>query len=139
MRLVSDETWAAMTIWQEAQGESYEGKLAVAEVIRNRTRARHMSDGTVPGTCLWPVQFSGWNAIDPTPKYRERIEGAKLDDSDPIVKDCIRAWKEAMAGSDTVKGAMYYFNPHIVKPAWAREATVLATVGNHVFVRLKGA
>jgi len=138
MRLVSDSAWAAMTVWQEAQGESFAGKVAVAEVIRNRTKAKHMSDGTVPGTCLWPVQFSGWNAIDQTPKYRERIECAKLDTNDWMVQDCLRAWSEAEAGSDTVKGAMYYYATWMKKPPpWAQGAEVLAEIGQHRFVKLK--
>lgn len=136
MRLVEDYAWAVITIWQEAQAESYLGKVCVAEVIRNRTRMKHMSDGTVAGTVLWPMQFSGWNAHDDTPKFRERVEGAKLDTDDPVVQDCLRAWSEAMAGSNLVQGAMYYYNPRICSPKWAEKGKVIRVEGNHRFIIL---
>lgn len=141
MRLVDDSCWAVMTIWQEAQGETFAGKVAVAEVIRNRTKKKLMSDGTIPGTCLWPLQFSGWNAIDNSPSYRERIECAKLDTNDPVVQDCLRAWAEATAGSDTVRGATHYLNERVVLkvsgklPDWVSKMTKVVTVGEHSFYR----
>ena len=144
MRLVPDHVWAIITIWHEAQAEPFAGKVGVAEAIRNRTEAKHMSDGTVAGTCLWPMQFSGWNAHDATPKYRERIEGAKLDTNDPIVQDCIRAWSEAEAGSDTVKGAMYYLNEAVTiklygkLPGWVARMDLVAEVEEHKFYKPKG-
>lgn len=86
MRLISEEALAVTTIHQEAAGESYLGKLAVAEVIRNRMNKRYASDGTVTDTVLRPKQFSGWNTSD-----AGRIRNARIDSDDPIVKDCIRA------------------------------------------------
>ena len=138
MRLIPDHVWGIITVWHEAQGELYDGKVAVAEVILARTLRKYMSDGTVAGTVLWPVQFSGWNAHDASPNYRERIEGAKLDGDNPVVRDCIRAWAEAEAGSKFTKGALHYFNPKIVSPSWAKDATITAEIGNHRFVLPKG-
>ena len=137
MRLVQDYLWGVITVWHEAQGEPYKGKVAVAEVILRRTKRKYMSDGTVAGTCLWPVQFSGWNAHDATPKYRERIEGAKLDSSNPVVDECVRAWYEADRGGEIVPDCLYYYNASIVSPSWAKDAEVVAVIGNHTFVKLK--
>ncbi len=139
-RLVPDWIWGVITLMQEAQGEPFSTKLAVAEVILRRTRMKYMSDGTVAGTVLWPMQFSGWNAIDSTPKYRERVECAKIDDSDPVVQECIRAWKEAEAGSNTTKGAYLYYNPAIVKPApaWAAKCIETAVIDSHRYMVEKG-
>ena len=117
---------------QEAAGESYAGKLAVAEVIRNRMQRKYASDGTVSGTVLKPLQFSGWNAKDPG-----RIRTVRSDSEDKVVKECIRAWHEALAGSDTVKGAVLYYNPTIIHetPEWALpdSAIPVAVVGQHHF------
>src|SRR5690242_9293677 len=77
MRLISDTALAAVTIWQEARGEAYAGKLAVAEVIRNRIKERYASDGTVAGTVIRPKQFSGWNSSD-----SNRIPSLQIDDGD---------------------------------------------------------
>jgi spore germination cell wall hydrolase CwlJ-like protein len=133
MRLIADYLWGIITVWHEAQGEPYEGKVAVAEVIWRRTKRKYLSDGTVAGTCLWPVQFSGWNAHDASPKYRERIEGAKLDSADPVVNDCVRAWEEAR-NSNLVPGVMHYYNDSLCDPEWARGAKVVAEIGNHRFI-----
>lgn len=128
MRLVSDDTWAILTIWQEARGETQAGRVAVAEVIRNRTKQRYSSDGTVAGTVLAPLQFSGWNVHDPN-----RIPSALIDEGDPAVRGCIEAWTTAVTGSDTVHGAVLYFNPAVVTPVWAATCKRVATVGNHEF------
>ena len=133
MRLISDTALAAITIWQEARGEAYEGKLAVAEVIRNRMKERYASDGTVAGTVLRPKQFSGWNGGDPN-----RIPSLKIDDGDEAAAGCIRAWKEAMEQNTyTAKGALLYYAPALAAPEWARGCTELARIGRHVFLRPK--
>ena len=130
MRLFSDIAFAAATIWQEARGEPYEGKLAVAEVIRNRMRARYASDGTVVGTVLRPRQFSGWNADDPN-----RIPSIKLDDAERIVAECLSAWKEAVEkNTDVAQGALLYYAPALVVPVWARSCREVARIGRHVFL-----
>lgn len=134
MRLVSEEALAVITIMQEAAGEPYVGKVAVAEVIRNRMQLKYASDGTVSGTVLRAKQFSGWNTSDPG-----RIRNVRADDDDEVVRECMRAWEEAKHGSDTVKGAVLYYNPDPrlvpVTPDWAKphSAKQVAEVGHHVF------
>jgi len=134
-RLIADWIWGVLTVWQEAQGEPYRDKVMVAEVILNRTRRKYMSDGTVASTCLWPMQFSGWNAHDDTPNFKERIESAKLDDDNPVVKDCIKAWKEAENGSNLTNGAYLYYNPLISNPPWAKKCIVVARGRVHLFLK----
>jgi spore germination cell wall hydrolase CwlJ-like protein len=93
-----------------------------------------MSDGTVAGTVLWPLQFSGWNAHDATPKYKERIEGAKLESSNPVAQECIRAWFEAKRGSNFVPEVLHYYNPALCNPAWAKGAKIVREEGHHRFI-----
>jgi len=128
MRLISDDTLAAVTIMQEAEGEPYEGKVAVAEVIRNRTARKFFSDGTVAGTVLRPLQFSGMNSGS-----SNRVRTFKADDSSPIVQDCIKAWAAALAGSNTVQGAMHYVNLDIVRPSWVDQLRFVGKIGQHSF------
>lgn len=132
MRLVSDLAWAVMTLDGEARGEPYAGKVAVAEVIRNRMANRYFSDGTVAGTVLKAMQFSCWNAHDPN-----RVVIAQLDDSDLSVRECISAWNEAEGVSLIAEGAMHYYNPSAVTPTWISQATFSKRIGNHVFCRLQ--
>lgn len=127
--LVTDDYWGIATVWQEARGESYEGKVAVAEVILKRTARKYFSDGTVAGTCLRDRQFSGWNNADPN-----RVKAAKLDTNDPVVQECVCAWAEAKNGSNRTGEAIHYFNPHDCSPKWAEGAKVIAQIGRHRFV-----
>lgn len=130
-QLVSDLAWATLTIWMEARGEPYAGKLGVAEVIRNRMRRSYNSDGTLVGTVLTPVQFSGWNTHDVN-----RIVAARLDEHEPMLVECQRAWGEAMFGmSNTVRGAVLYYNPAGVTetPAWAVGRQAVVVLGRHHF------
>lgn len=129
MKLIPDYLWGVLTVWMEARGETYQGKVAVAEVIQRRTKRKFFSDGTIASTCLWPVQFSAWNTRDPN-----RIKAAVLDSTDIAVSDCVRAWLEAERGSGLVPGAMHYFNAHIVTPSWATGAKVVAVIDHHTFV-----
>jgi len=133
MRVADDDAWGVMTVWIEARGEPYEGKVAVAEVILRRSRKGFMSDGTIPGTVLRPWQFSGWNTDD-----SNRIRAAKIDDGDPVVAECLKAWEEAKAGSNFSGGALHYFNPSVIEPMWAKAARVVAEIGRHRFVLLEG-
>lgn len=129
MRLISDDALAVVTIFQEARGEPWEGKLAVGEVIRNRMRRKYSSDGTATDTVLKPFQFSGWNTQD-----RNRIPSLRIDTNDLIVQECVKAWKES-EHTTTVKGAVLYYNPEIVtqKPKWVDLSIEVARIGPHVF------
>jgi hypothetical protein len=137
---------AIITIWQEARGESYEGKVGIAEVLRNRTARKYSSDGTVTGTVLWGRQFSGMNPNDPN-----RIPSFKIDADDPVVQDCARAWDEARQGSDRTNGAVHYLNVPLTRqllggklPTWAADPEnpaepnphrVTVVLGQHTFLR----
>lgn len=132
MRLIPDETWAVLTIWCEARGESAEGQRAVAEVIQTRMRRRYQSDGTVVGTVLRPYQFSSWNTGDPN-----RLRAAILDDADAAVAACRQAWRDVLAGESPVPNAVLYLNPAVVSvlPTWAHPDALVRTIGSHSFYR----
>lgn len=122
---------AIVTIWQEARGESYAGKLAVAQVIRNRMLKQYQSDGTVAGTVLRPYQFSGWNTEDGS-----RVSSALVDrDKDGYIH-CKEAWFESSSTLYPLFPAVLFHSTHMDKfPYWAKAETVdhLMTIGNHAF------
>ena len=134
MKLIDPDAIAIATIWQEARGEKQQdSRIAVAEVIRTRTVEKYRSDGSVIATCLWPLQFSGWNAKDPN-----RIPSMKLDTVDPFVAACVAAWHTVLAGgSNITKGADSYVNLGIVIPDWYDPAKVTAVIGSHTFLKLR--
>ena len=129
MRLIADYLFGIVTVFQESEGEPYEGKVCVAEVIQRRMKRKFMSDGTVVGTCLRRLQFSGWND-----NSLNRIRSLKIDSSDPVVDECVRAWEEAQRGSNLVPDCLHYLNTKLADPPWARGAKVVRIVGNHTFI-----
>jgi spore germination cell wall hydrolase CwlJ-like protein len=126
-RLVDPDGLAVATIFQEAEGEPYQGKVAVGEVIRRRIDQRFFSDGTIEGTVLRPLQFSGWNGT-----AVNRIRSVRIDDSDPVVADCVKAWVES-ATSSLVPGAVSYYSVAITAPIWAASMRYLTQIGRHRF------
>lgn len=145
MRLLPDDSLAIITIWQEAHGESYPGKVAVGEVILNRTAEKYSSDGTIADTILRPHQFSGWlggGGWKTEPGKRDyRVRSCMIDDTDPVVADCVRAWAEARVNvkgaAPVANGALLYVNLAVARPGWLARVEKVAEVGAHTFYRPK--
>jgi N-acetylmuramoyl-L-alanine amidase len=122
----SDDTLAALTIYLEARGESFAGKLAVAAVIRNRMNHKYHSDGTVKGTVLRPKQFEPWIGRNP--------QEVEFDPTNRKMQESLLAWKLVQDGRNIVHGAVLFYNPHLVKtPRWAQVNRKVAIIGNHEF------
>ena len=123
---LSDDTLAAMTVYLEARGESFAGKLAVAAVIRNRMKRKYHSDGTVKGTVLRPWQFQPWN--------RRKPHQVRFDLNESRMRDSMLAWKMVQDGRNVVKGAVLFFAPRLVRsPQWALQGHRVASIGGHEF------
>ena len=125
-RPLSDDHLAALTIYLEARGESFAGKLAVAAVIRNRMQAKYQSDGTVKGTVLKRLQFQPWNHATPD-NVRHTISQSRMRDS-------LLAWHMVQDGRKVVSGALLFYNPRLVHtPFWATVSHKVASIGGHEF------
>lgn len=129
MRLIDDDILAVLCIWAEARGESKAGKIAVAEVLLNRTRLRYNSDGTLAGTIFRDRQFSWANHNNP---WRATV--FTLDWNSPQVQECREAWEYAKGGSYMAKGAVLYHADY-VSPTWASDVGValVSQHGRHLF------
>lgn len=139
-RLFSDVVLGTALIWAEGRGEPQSGRVAIGEIVRNRTLLHYMSDGTIPGTIFRPYQFSCLNTRDPN-----RSAMFRLDDTDPIVQECRAAWLESqLPASQITNGAVFYMNPKTVfalsgkMPDWVELCDEVAVIGRHHFYRLKG-
>jgi spore germination cell wall hydrolase CwlJ-like protein len=133
MRLISDEALGTLTIWQEAEGESQIGKQAVAEVIQRRARIHYNSDGSIAGTVARRYQFSGWN--DDAQDNARLIASLELDDDDPVVAACQRAWRDAQLGVEVVPGATLYYRDGSPVPSWAAACVLIGKIGSHLFFK----
>lgn len=134
MRLISDDALGIMAVWAEAEGEPYEGKCAVGEVIRKRAVTKYNNRGGIASTLVTPYQFSFFNM---NPGDRARLTKAlEIDTTNPVVDECRRAWEESET-SNYSKGAVLYYNPAAVvsTPAWAQVYTMVAQVGRHRFYK----
>jgi N-acetylmuramoyl-L-alanine amidase len=122
----SDDTLAALTIYLEARGESFAGKLAVAAVIRNRMLHKYHSDGTVKGTVLRAKQFEPW--------IRRSPEDVGFNPRNRKMQESLLAWKLVQDGRNIVNGAVLFYNPELVKtPRWAQVNRKVAKIGGHEF------
>ena len=122
----SDDALAALTIYLEARGESFAGKMAVAAVIRNRMNHKYHSDGTVKGTVLRAKQFEPWIGRSP--------EEVTFNPGNRKMQESLLAWKLVQDGRDVVGGAVLFYNPALVKaPRWAQVNRKVAKIGGHEF------
>jgi len=123
---------AITTILAEAGNQPFEGMVAVGEVIRNRTRRRYNSDGTIMGTIMIPYQFSCWNNDATNRRLIIRV----LNDltlnhmlKEEAVDKAIKAWSDSYVTNIT-GGAVLYHNTHTA-PSWIQSPTVIKVVQIH--------
>jgi spore germination cell wall hydrolase CwlJ-like protein len=127
---------AITTILAEAGNQPFEGMVAVGEVIRNRTKRRYNSDGTIMGTLMLPWQFSCWNNDMTNRRWIiKTINNLTLNHllKEEVVGLAIKAWSDSYITSLTA-GAVLYHNVHVA-PSWSLAANVvkLIQIGDHLF------
>ena len=122
----SDDLVAIKTIYLEARGESFEGQVAVGEVIRNRAAIGGWWGNTVKKVCLRDYQFSCWNDL---PKSEESLRIVWKDSFNESAK----AWKVSRT-SNLVNGATHYCR-YDCWPAWRSKLKFIKRIGNHLFFK----
>ena len=118
----------ARTVYGEARGEAFEGKVAVAHVISNRAASNYMGD-TLEAVCRRAYQFSCWNHSDPN---HRKI--AALDKSDPEYRECLSAVAAALVSDDDPTHGARHYHTKDIKPYWSDDAKERVVIGNHVFL-----
>jgi len=129
-RVISDDVWGILCIFAEACGEPYEGQVAVGSIIRNRTKLRFYSQGTVVSTVLSPYQFSWTNTAD---AQRTRVLSAMWED--PAWRVASRAWFESEHSAPV--GEALWYHADYVHPEWskAQGMELVKRIGRHLFYR----
>lgn len=127
------------TLWGECRGESVEGQVAVANVLRNRLKDRRWGDNYhdvlldwAEFDCLWPSR-GGLNFTH-TMGFATRIN----DQHHYSLRERQLRWitQGLFADSivDNVHGATHYFGTYIAPPFWAvPPGRRVATIGRHEF------
>lgn len=127
---------AAETVWGEARGEPWLGKLAVAYVIRNRVEdpGKDWWGDDIIGVCTKPWQFTCQHPSDPNYAKLKAVA-----DRDPVFLECRRAVAVAFAGSepDPTHGATTY-KVRGTKASWDAAVAHVepVVIGRHAFWRL---
>ena len=116
----SDEVyWMSRIINAEAGGEPMSGKIAVGNVVMNRTGASFC-----PNT-IYDVIFDNKFGVQFTPAYSGAIHRSPNQDS-------IVAAKLALEGADIV-GDSLFFNVRNLKSWASQNRPYITTIGNHSF------
>jgi N-acetylmuramoyl-L-alanine amidase len=129
----------ARTLYGEARGEGFDGRVAVAWVVANRFRKNTWYGGSITEVCRKPWQFSCWNANDPNlPKLKA------VDELDPLFAECIgiaglvyaavfgRIGALPATMKDPTSGATHY-HVSTMTPPWAVNKVPVCQIGRHKF------
>lgn len=120
----------AATIWGEARGEPWLGKVAVASVIMNRAHNPGWWGKDIWSVCLSPHQFSCW--------WGDQAQAVtKVDVDDDAFIDCLYAARRVIAASvrDPTHGCDHYYAGRR-PPAWITGKVPAMVIGRHKFFRL---
>ncbi|SHJ47470.1 stalk domain-containing protein [Tepidibacter formicigenes] len=116
-----DLYWLSRLVQAEAQGEPYEGKLAVANVIINRKNSSLFPNS------IREVIFDQKYGFQYTPVANGEIYNFPSDDS-------IKAAKEALEGYNNIGNCLYFLNPNTSTNFWiVQNRTFYIQIENHDF------
>jgi len=104
----------------EAGYESYEGQLAVANVILNRVKSSKFPD------TIRDVIYSG--------KQFPPAHNGLLDKAEPN-ESVLRAVQDALDGKNNVEDAVYFHNPKVDGGSYWKKLKAVVTIGNHRFLK----
>lgn len=127
-----------LLLYLEGRGEPIEGRIAIACVVRNRTRGKLRYHDVI----LAPKQFSCFLSSDQNypiavKRAQELAQGDVTKKPNPILRECIWIAQGVISGVvfDNTSGANHYYNPKVCNPSWAAKMTVTRVIKNHKFLR----
>lgn len=137
-QLLNNGQIVGLTIYGEARNQSFDGKIAVGNVIRNRLFSKENFGGnTYKDICLAKNQFSCW--FEEQDELENAIQLVINGDAyrNLILKECLYLGQGITNNQfhDNVNGATYYrtiklMNEKPVNTLWKIE------LGDHVFYKL---
>lgn len=128
----------ARTVFAEARGDTYAGKLAVAHSIMNRVKADLGGDAKpdwwgegIIEVCWKPYQYSAWNTKDPN-----RVPAMSATLESKAFAECMIVALQAahdLKPDPTCKATHYH--TYAISPDWA-EGKPYVSIGAHRFYKL---
>jgi len=120
----------AQNIYYEARGETYQGKLAVTQVVLNRVRSGLFPD-SVCGV-VYQRNNNGCQFSWVCQKHNKPIDHYEWQESVEIAR---RALTEQVVYAKLAKTDALYYHANYVSPDWANSMKVVAVIGKHIFYR----
>ncbi|HHX18647.1 MAG TPA: cell wall hydrolase [Clostridium sp.] len=116
--------WLSRIINAEAQGEPYEGKVAVGNVVLNR-----VNSPLFPNT-IYGVIFEYYKGI---PQFSPVADGTIYNTPS---QSSIQAAKDSLDGARPAGDSLYFFNPSKSAGTWiVRNKQYFKRIGNHAFYK----
>jgi len=115
----NDVDLLARLVRAEAEGEPYEGQVAVAAVILNRVRSPNFPN-TISGAVYQPLAF-------------ESVAAGRV--YQPAGASHIRAAQDALNGWDPTYGSLYFWAYKKRVNPWVWTRPIVRYIGDHVFAR----
>lgn len=110
----------ARVVAAEAEGEPYQGQLAVAAVILNRVESGQFPS-SLSGVVFQPHAF-------------ESVTNGLIWRRSPS-QQAISAARDALNGVDPTYGCIFFWNPSKPVSGWIWSRPVALRIGSHVFAR----
>jgi spore germination cell wall hydrolase CwlJ-like protein len=139
---LSDVQALGLTLFGEARGEPIEGRVAVANVIRNRVRLGRWGPD-YKSVCFAPWQFSCWQPVGGKDNYKVVLTAARALAAGRsarsiylVLGECQWIAEGIVDGAvlDNTKGATHYFSTRMVGvPTWAVGQKPTCRIGGHLF------
>ena len=112
-------TLLAQLVCGEARGEPYEGKVAVAAVILNRTLDKRFP-GSVAGVVY---QTHAFESVSNGEIYRG------------TTTECYKAARAALSGWDPSNGSVFFYAPAKTSNAYIWSRPIVRVIGRHNFAK----
>lgn len=110
----------ARVVAAEAEGEPYQGQLAVAAVIMNRVSSSQFPN-SLSGVVFQPHAF-------------ESVTNGLVWRRSPS-QQAISAARDALNGVDPTYGCLFFWNPSKPVSGWIWSRSIAVRIGSHVFAR----
>ncbi|RBP95425.1 N-acetylmuramoyl-L-alanine amidase [Cytobacillus firmus] len=107
----------ARLVQAEAEGEPFEGKVAVADVVLNRVEHEQFPD-TVKDVIYQK------NAFEP-------VQNGSINE--PASNEAVQAVETALVDKEQNEELLYFYNPETATSQWIFSREVVKKIGNHAF------
>lgn len=128
IRTESETVCTACNIYHEARGESFEGRIAVANVTRNRVDSDRFPDDFCE--VVWERKQFSWTKDGKSDKIRN---SKSWEEAYLIAYITVKDYREGVMHLKDQTGGSLWYHADYVNPKWARDQKPEVEIDNHKF------